>query len=153
MPEIVAANRDTDAAKAAARAGLRFWGLWLPVSAFWLLIALPSLLDALLFHPNDTAQALRFFLIQWLPWAFVAPVIMWISFACTLERSTWRRNLWVHLAACVIIVGGLAVLAYCEGPPPFGRGQVRMVYWRGPGSVPLGGSNAPVAFAGGSEIM
>jgi len=50
---------------------LALLGLWLPVSAFWLLIALPSLLDALLFHPNDTTQALRFFLIQWLPWAFV----------------------------------------------------------------------------------
>jgi two-component sensor histidine kinase len=147
----IAQSKDTGAAKAATRSGWGFLGLWLPVSAFWLLIALPSLLDALLFHPNDTAQALRFFSIQWLPWAFVAPVIMWISFAYTLERSTWRRNLWVHLAACVVIVGGLAVLAYCEGPPPFGRGTMRMVYWRGPG--PSGGSNAPVAFAGGSENL
>jgi two-component sensor histidine kinase len=151
MRETVKANNDTGAAKAAARGGWGFLGLWLPVSAFWLLIALPSLLDALLFHPNDTAQALRFFLLQWLPWAFVAPVIMWISFAYTLERSTWRRNLWVHLATCVIIVGGLAVLAYCEGPPPFGRGTMKFVYWRGPG--PWGGSNAPGPFSGGSAIL
>ena len=155
MRETAKETNDAGVAKTAVRGGWRSWGLWLPVSVFWLLIALPSLLDALLFHPNDTAQALRFFLIQWLPWAFLAPVIMWISFAFTLDRSTWRRNLWVHLAACVIIVGGLAVLAYCEGPPPFGRGrgQVWMAYQRGPGPGPLGGSNAPAAFSAGSENM
>ena len=55
----------------------------------------------------------------------LSPVILWLSSVCTLERSTWLRNLWVHLAACFIIVGGLGAFVYFESPfgPP--RGEPR----------------------------
>jgi two-component sensor histidine kinase len=100
-------------------------GQWLLISAFWLLIASASVLEATLLRSNSFTDALKSASIQWLPWVLLSPVILWLSTVCTLERATWLRNMWVHLAACILIVGGLGAFVYFESPfgPP--RGQPR----------------------------
>ena len=100
-------------------------GQWLLISAFWLLIASASVLEATLLRSNSFADALKSASIQWLPWVLLSPIILWLSSVCTLERATWLRNMWAHLAACFLIVGGLGAFVYFESPfgPP--RGQPR----------------------------
>jgi two-component system, LytTR family, sensor kinase len=108
-----------------APARRRFFGQWWLVSGFWLLIALASMLEMSLFHPSDFTDLLRFAARQWLPWILLSPLIMWIATAYTLDGANWRRTIWVHLVACVLVTGGLGALAYLEGPPPFLRGDSR----------------------------
>lgn len=89
---------------------------WFLMSAFWLLLAAASAFEMWLLRPDDLVGDLRFAATQWLPWVFLTPLLMWLSNAFTLEGTQWRRTLWVHLAACVIIVGALGIFGYCAGP-------------------------------------
>lgn len=121
MPE----QPSTGAAAVPSPARRNLAGQWLLISAFWLLIASASVLEATLLRSNSFADALKSASIQWLPWVLLSPVIVWLSSVYTLERATWLRNLWVHLAACFVIVGGLGAFVYFESPfgPP--RGEPR----------------------------
>jgi two-component system, LytTR family, sensor kinase len=112
-------------ARAAAPHRSPLTGQWWLASAFWVLIALGAGLEMSLSQGSDLAESLRFASLQWLPWALVTPIIMWLSSAFTIERSTWHRTIWIHLAACVIIVGGMGALAQMQGPPPFRRDMAR----------------------------
>lgn len=89
---------------------------WFLMSAFWLLLAVASAVEMWLLRPDDLAGDLRFAATQWLPWVFLTPLLMWLSAAFTLEGNKWRRTIWVHLAACVTIVGALGFFGYCAGP-------------------------------------
>ena len=122
--------------------GRDFFAQWGLITGFWLLIFMASLLEAFLFSPNSLAYAWRPVAMQWLPWILLTPIILWLSSRFTIERSTWRRNVWVHLAACVIIVGGLGTIGYWEfvrpnwRPPPQFAGQG--AWGRGPMSPGAG---------------
>jgi two-component sensor histidine kinase len=98
-----------------------FYAQWGLISIFWLLIAMANLLESSLYNPYGVTYAWRSVAMQWLPWILLTPVIMWLASAFTIERLTWHRNIWVHLAACVVIVGGLGTVSYLQYRQPASR--------------------------------
>jgi two-component system LytT family sensor kinase len=86
---------------------------------FWLLIAIASALEKGLFHTVSFGVSLNFESIHWLPWAFLTPVMIWAASVYPVEKIAWRRNLWVHLLLCLTFVGGLGLIGYWAGPPPY----------------------------------
>jgi two-component system LytT family sensor kinase len=100
----------------------RFSSFWWLVTAFWLLIALASALETSLLQSADMARAFMVALVRLAPWVFLTPLIVWTTSTYTLERSTWKRSIWVHLAVCVFSFGIVAVFAYLSPPaPPLAR--------------------------------
>jgi two-component sensor histidine kinase len=63
-------------------------------------------------------EALVVALVRLVPWIFLTPLIVWVSSAYTLERSTWRRSIWMHLAACALSLGVVGIFAYLSPPSP-----------------------------------
>jgi LytS/YehU family sensor histidine kinase len=52
----------------------------------------------------------------------VTPLVVWVSSVYTLERSTWKRSVWVHLAVCALSLGIVGLFAYFGPPsPPLAR--------------------------------
>jgi two-component sensor histidine kinase len=45
-------------------------------------------------------------------------VIVWVSSAYTLERSTWKRSFWAYLAVCALSLGVVGFFAYLGPPAP-----------------------------------
>jgi two-component sensor histidine kinase len=94
--------------------GWRFPSFWWLVIAFWLFVALASALETSLLPPPDIGRALAVSLIRLVPWILLTPLVVWTSSVYTLERSTWKHSLWMHLAVCILsmtIVGGFAYLS------------------------------------------
>jgi two-component sensor histidine kinase len=89
-----------------------FFVEWAWISFFCLLIALASLLGASWFSTDGIPYWWRPVATQWLPWILFTPVIIWLTAAFTIERASWYKNVWVHLLACLMIVGGLGSLSY-----------------------------------------
>jgi len=102
-----------------------FW--WL-VTAFWLFIAFVSAIEMSVLRSANIRQALADALVRLVPWVFLTPLVVWVSSVYTLERSTWKRSIWVHLAVCVLALGIVGVIAYFvpPTPPPSVRGGVEL---------------------------
>jgi two-component sensor histidine kinase len=96
----------------------KFSGFWWLVTAFWLFIALASALEMSLLQSEAIVQALLVALVRLLPWVFLTPLVVWTCSAYTLERSTWKRSIWIHLAMCGFCLGIVGVFAYLVPPPP-----------------------------------
>ncbi len=96
----------------------RFPSFWWLVTAFWLFIALASALETSLLQSAHIGQALVVALVRLVPWILLTPVVVWVSSVYTLERSTWKRSLWVHLATCVLCLGIVGLFAYLSPPSP-----------------------------------
>ncbi len=113
----MAENAGRSLEKSAARRW-RFSSFWWLVTAFWLFIAVASALEMALLQSTDISQALLVALVRLIPWIFLTPLVVWVSSAYTLERSTWKRSLWMHLAVCVVSLGIVGVFAYLSPPAP-----------------------------------
>jgi two-component sensor histidine kinase len=96
----------------------RLSSFWWLVTAFWLFIALALALEASLLQSGDIGRAFMAALVRLAPWTFLTPLIVWTSSAYTLERSTWKRSLWVHLAVCAFSLGIVGAFAYLSPPTP-----------------------------------
>ncbi len=96
----------------------RFSSFWWLVTAFWLFIALASALEMSLLQSTDLREALIVALVRLVPWIFLTPLIVWVSSAYTLERSTWKRSIWMHLAVCALSLGVVGIFAYLSPPSP-----------------------------------
>jgi two-component sensor histidine kinase len=96
----------------------RFSSFWWLVTAFWLFIALASALEMSLLQSADLGEALVVALVRLVPWIFLTPLIVWVSSAYTLERSTWKRSIWMHLAVCTLSLGIVGIFAYLSPPSP-----------------------------------
>jgi signal transduction histidine kinase len=96
----------------------RLSGFWWLVTAFWLFIALASALEMSLMQSAAIVQSLLVALTRLLPWVFLTPLVVWTCSTYTLERSTWKRNVWIHLAVCVLSLGIVGGFAYLVPPPP-----------------------------------
>src|SRR5262249_47817336 len=96
----------------------RFSSFWWLVTAFWLFIALASALETSLLQSGQIRQSLLVALVRLLPWVFLTPLVVWTSSAYTLERSTWKKSIWAHLAVCVFCLGTVGAFAYWVPPPP-----------------------------------
>jgi two-component sensor histidine kinase len=96
----------------------RFSSFWWLVTAFWLFIALASALEMALLQSAHLGQALVAAVMRLLPWIFLTPLVVWVSSVYTLERSTWKRSLWIHLAVCALSLGVVGVFAWLSPPPP-----------------------------------
>jgi len=96
----------------------RFSSFWWLVTAFWLFIALASALEMAVFQSANIGQALVVALVRLLPWIFLTPIVVWVSSAFTLGRSTWKYSLCVHLALCTLSMGIVGVFAYLSPPVP-----------------------------------
>jgi two-component system LytT family sensor kinase len=107
-----------DAGRASKPRRWRFSSFWWLVAAFWLFIALASALEMSLLQSADIGQALVNALVRLVPWTFLTPLIVWTCSAYTLERSTWKRSLWAHLAVCALSFGIVGVFAYLSPPSP-----------------------------------
>src|ERR1019366_5330485 len=96
----------------------RFSSFWWLVTAFWLFIALALALEASLLQSANIGQALVVALVRLVPWIFLTPLVVWVSSVYTLERSTWKRSIWVHLAVCALGLGIMGFFAYLGPPSP-----------------------------------
>jgi len=96
----------------------RFSGFWWLVTAFWLFIALANALEMSLLQSEAIVQSLLVAVVRLLPWIILTPLIVWTCSNYTLERATWRRSLWVHLAVCALSMGIVGTFAYLVPPPP-----------------------------------
>jgi len=96
----------------------RYSSFWWLVTAFWLFIALASALETSLLQSAQIRQSLLVALVRLLPWIFLTPLVVWTSSVYTLERSTWKKSIWAHLAVCVFSLGIIGAFAYLVPPPP-----------------------------------
>lgn len=116
----------------------RRWGIssfWWLVIAFWLFIALASALEMALLQSADMVQSLEAAFLRLVPWIFLTPLIVWTSSAYTLERSKWKRSIWVHLAVCVLSLAVFGVIAYFSPPAmvfPHSAAEVQALFSREP---------------------
>jgi two-component sensor histidine kinase len=114
----VAANLEAAEPATQKRSRWRVSSFWWLVTAFWLFIALASALEMSLLQSTHIGQALLVALIRLVPWIFLTPVVVWVSAAYTLERSTWKTFLWVHLGVCALSLGVVGVFAYFSPTVP-----------------------------------
>ncbi len=126
--DIAAPPAAAEAAKAPHGRGWRFPSFWWLVTAFWLFVAVASALETSLLQSASIGRALLVAVIRLVPWIFLTPLIVWVSSVYTLERSTWKRSLWVHLAMCVLSSGIVGVFAYFSPslPPTTRRGLTEL---------------------------
>ncbi len=121
-----------------------FLAQWAWISLFWVLIALAALLETYWSDPDSLRYYSSRVAMQWLPWILLTPVVMWLTSRFTLERATWQRNIWIHLLAGVLIVGGLATVSYFLFVRPYI--QMGRPYFRGPDTavfIPNGPGGRP----------
>jgi two-component sensor histidine kinase len=95
------------------RWGTRFW--WL-VTAFWLFIALASALEMSLLQSARMSVSVVAALMRFIPWLMLTPVIIWTCFHCTLERSNWKKSVWIYLGLCVVSLAIVGVFAWFSPP-------------------------------------
>jgi hypothetical protein len=57
-------------------------------------------------------DALRQALFDWLPWAVLSPIIIWLATRFRLAPQRWQRSLPIHLLACVIISIGYEAIQW-----------------------------------------
>src|SRR5215469_4024856 len=118
-PASKAAERKTvQAVPRLAQPRWRFSSFWWLVTAFWLFIALASALEMALLQSAHLGQAITLALIRLVPWIFLTPLVVWVSTAYTLERSTWKRSIWIHLLVCAVSLGVIGIFAYLSPPTP-----------------------------------
>jgi hypothetical protein len=118
MEPLPARQSTTEAIPAVAARRWRFSSFWWLVTAFWLFVALASALEMALLQSANLGQALMVALVRLVPWIFLTPLVVWVSSVYTLERSTWKRSLWVHLAVCALSLGIVGAFAYLSPPSP-----------------------------------
>jgi signal transduction histidine kinase len=118
LDEMPAKQGNGEAVESARRGGWRFSSFWWSVTAFWLFIALASALEMSLLQAANIGQALVVALVRLVPWIFLTPLVVWVSSVYTLERSTWKRSIWVHLAVCALGLGIVGFFAYLGPPSP-----------------------------------
>jgi len=94
---------------------------WIPISAFWALITLATVLQEWLILRGDFWANVRFAASVWLPWSVLTPLIVWVTEANTLTRPHWRKSLALHLLICVLIAVPLGLVSNWAGPPPSRR--------------------------------
>ena len=96
----------------------RLSGFWWLVTAFWLFIGLANALEMAVLQSESIVHSLLVGLVRLVPWIFLTPLIVWTCSKYTLERATWKRLLWVHLAVCAFSMAIVGAFAYVVPPPP-----------------------------------
>jgi two-component system LytT family sensor kinase len=96
------------------RWGTSFW--WL-VTAFWLFIALASALEMSLLQSARMSVSLVAALMRFIPWLILTPIVIWTCSNYTLERSNWKKSLWIYLSLCLFSLTIVGTFAYLS--PPF----------------------------------
>lgn len=57
-------------------------------------------------------DAFRQALFDWLPWALLSPVIIWLASRFRLAPQSWRRSLPIHLLACLMVSVGYEAIQW-----------------------------------------
>jgi two-component system, LytTR family, sensor kinase len=107
-----------EALEVARDRGWRFPSFWWLVTAFWLFVAVASALETSLLPSPEIGRALVVAVVRLVPWILLTPLVVWTSSVYTLERSTWKRSLWMHLAVCVLSMALVGLFAYLSPPSP-----------------------------------
>jgi hypothetical protein len=107
--------------------GLRTYA-WF-VAAAWALIVAVTTAQLLLTGSFEVGPALRWALMDWLPWLGLAPLVAWLSVIFPFGRKTWPLSLLVHMTACVVVVVACAVTARWLMPAPLSRWPAQRA-WR-----------------------
>ena len=111
-------NRDSSDRPGALRWSSSFW--WL-VIALWLFIALATALEMSLLQPARMSLSLLTALMRFIPWLLLTPVIIWTCSHYTLERSDWKKSLWVYAVyagLCLLSLAFVGLFAWYSPPPP-----------------------------------
>ncbi len=89
--------------------------LWALVLGLWALLVL-AFAGQLLFTANlPASEALRLSLRDWLPWAVLAPVVVWLASQFPLVRGKLALSVPIHLGACMLAL--LACELFAPTPP------------------------------------
>jgi two-component sensor histidine kinase len=126
--------------------------LWALVLGLWALLVI-AFAGQLVFTANfPWPEALRLSLRDWVPWALLSPLVVWLASRFPLERGKLALSVPVHLVACVVAMLLCELLArplpQVAGPPP-GTPQLRFRGGREngppfePGSGPLPPAQQP----------
>jgi signal transduction histidine kinase len=111
--------------------GLRTYA-WF-VAAAWALIVAVNTAQLLLTGSFEVGPALRWALMDWLPWLALAPLVAWLSVIFPFGRKTWPLSLLVHMTACVLVVVGCAVMARWLIPAPMAHWPAQRAWRSRPG--------------------
>ena len=87
-------------------------------TAFWVLLTLAMTLQFWLVRRGHFLGALSFSASLWVPWAVFTPLLAWLCARFTIEKGAWRRTIWVHMAASVVLMAGLGWFSYLTDPQP-----------------------------------
>ncbi len=92
----------------------RFW--WLVVF-FWLMVSFAGGLELSLMHIVSRNQVVLETVTRLISWIFMTILVVWISEIYILERSTWKKTIWVYVVACFLSLTVMGALAYFVEPP------------------------------------
>lgn len=92
---------------------LRWW--WLPL--VWVVFGLLMSLQPWLWGWMAARDALRFGLVEWLPWVGLAPAVVWLAVRFPISGRRWPVSLGVHLLAGLAVAGLLEASAMQAMPP------------------------------------
>jgi signal transduction histidine kinase len=109
--------------------------LWALLFGLWTLLVLAFAAQLVFTMELPAAEALRAAARDWLPWAALAPGVVWLAWRFPLERGRWPVSLVVHLGACALALAACEAFARAVSPPPPGQ-------FRFPGPPPGAGPGA-----------
>lgn len=108
-----------------AAIGSQLW-LWALLFGLWALLVLGFTAQLVFTTDLPAADALRVAARDWLPWAALAPGVVWLAWRFPFERGRWPLSLAVHLAACGLALAACEWFARAVGPAP-APGEFRFV--------------------------
>jgi signal transduction histidine kinase len=91
----------------------------------WTLLVLGFAAQLVFTTDLPPAEALRAAARDWLPWAALAPAVVWLAWRFPFERGRWPVSLLVHLAACALALAACEGFARAVSPPPPGQFRFR----------------------------
>jgi|GEM_PF-464545 two-component sensor histidine kinase len=116
---------------------------WALAYAVWALVVLVFAAQLVFVGAMTWDQAFLAALRDWLPWAALGPMVVWLATKCPFDGGRWKASLPAHLIACT---GALLACEFVgsqlpQPPPPArgigpGGGQVQSPFRRGGTNLP-----------------
>lgn len=90
------------------RGGWRARGLrWLLLSAMWVLVAILSAAQNAAWHDLEWAFAFQVAVLDWGPWIFLSPIVIWFAQRVQINGRNWLRTVPLHLAGALAITAAV----------------------------------------------
>ncbi len=92
--------------------------LWALLFGLWALLVLAFAAQLVFTTDLPAAEALRVAARDWLPWAGLGPLVVWLAWRFPLERGRWPLSLTVHLLGCLLALAACEAFARVAAPEP-----------------------------------